>query len=79
MGLCPGGRLGRRLSISEKVPAMANKKIKRRAPKAQGRVRKTASSFRLALPSLSLAEETLKQIEAQVKDRCRHPARAPRL
>lgn len=58
---------------------MANKKTKRRAPTVHGRVRKTASSLRQALPSLSLGEETLEQIEVQVKDRRRHPARVPRL
>ena len=40
---------------------------------------KTASSLRQALPSLSLKEETLEHIESQVKNRRRHPARAPHL
>lgn len=58
---------------------MASKKPKRRATKVHSRVHKTASSLRHALPLLSLAEDTLEQIEAQVKDRRRHPARVPRL
>lgn len=41
--------------------------------------RKTAASLLRALPSLTLKEETLDQIEAQVKERRRHPARLPRL
>ena len=41
--------------------------------------RKTAAALLRALPSLTLQEETLKHIEAQVKDRHRHPARLPRL
>jgi hypothetical protein len=57
---------------------MASKKTKQ-TPTGEARGRKTASSLHLTLPSLSLAEETLEQIEAQVKDRRRYPARAPRL
>lgn len=41
--------------------------------------RKTAAALLHALPSLTLKEETLDQIEAQVKERRRHPARIPRL
>jgi predicted CopG family antitoxin len=41
--------------------------------------RKTAAALLRALPSLALKEETLDQIEAQVKERRRHPARIPRL
>jgi predicted CopG family antitoxin len=41
--------------------------------------RKTAAALLRALPSLTLKEETLDQIEAQVKERRRHPARIPRL
>jgi len=41
--------------------------------------RKTAAALLRALPSLTLKEETLKHIEAQVKERHRHPARIPRL
>ncbi len=41
--------------------------------------RKTAAALLRALPSLTLKEETLDQIEAQVKERHRHPARIPRL
>ena len=42
------------------------------------RERKTAAALLRALPSLSLEEETLDHIEAQVKDRRKHPARIPR-
>jgi predicted CopG family antitoxin len=41
--------------------------------------RKTAAALLRALPSLTLKEKTLDQIEAQVKERRRHPARIPRL
>ena len=41
--------------------------------------RKTAAALLRALPSLTLKEETLDQIEAQVTERRRHPARIPRL
>jgi predicted CopG family antitoxin len=41
--------------------------------------RKTAATLLSALPGLTLEEETLRQIEAQVKERRRHPARARRL
>lgn len=41
--------------------------------------RKTAAALLRALPSLTLKEETLNQIEAQVKERRHHPARIPRL
>jgi predicted CopG family antitoxin len=41
--------------------------------------RKTAAVLLRALPSLALEEETLDQIEAQVEERRRHPARLPRL
>ncbi len=41
--------------------------------------RKTAAALLRALPSFTLKEETLDQIEAQVKERRRHPARIPRL
>lgn len=41
--------------------------------------RKTAASLLRALPSLTLKDETLDAIEAQVKERRRHPARLPRL
>ena len=40
---------------------------------------KTAAALLRELPSLSLKDETLNQIEAQVKERRRHPARVPRL
>lgn len=49
------------------------------APERQGGAHKTASSLLYALPSLSLTEETLKQVKAQVKDRRKHSARVPRL
>ena len=57
---------------------MASKQTKQ-TPTGEARVCKTASSLCLALPALSLAEETLEQSEAQVTDRRRYPARAPRL
>jgi predicted CopG family antitoxin len=41
--------------------------------------RKTAAALLRALPSLLLKEDTLDQIEAQVTERRRHPARIPRL
>jgi predicted CopG family antitoxin len=41
--------------------------------------RKTAAMLLRALPSLTLEEETLDQIEEQIKERRRHPARIPRL
>jgi predicted CopG family antitoxin len=41
--------------------------------------RKTAAALLRELPSLILKEETLDQIEAQVKERRRHLARIPRL
>jgi predicted CopG family antitoxin len=41
--------------------------------------RKTAAALLRALPTLALKEATLEHIEAQVKDRQRHPARIPRL
>ncbi len=41
--------------------------------------RKTAAALLRALPSLTLKEGTLDQIEAQIKERRRHPARIPRL
>jgi predicted CopG family antitoxin len=41
--------------------------------------RKTAAALLRTLPSLTLKEETLEHIEAQVKERKRHPARVPRL
>jgi predicted CopG family antitoxin len=41
--------------------------------------RKTAATLLRALPELILEEKTLKQIEAQVKERRRHPARAARV
>ncbi len=41
--------------------------------------RKTAATLLCALPELTLEEKTLRQIEAQVKQRRRHPARDPRL
>jgi predicted CopG family antitoxin len=41
--------------------------------------RKTAAALLRALPSLTLKDETLDQIEAQVKERRRHPARIPQL
>ena len=43
------------------------------------RKRKTVATLLRALPSLTLKEETLNQIEAQVKERRRHPAHIPRL
>jgi hypothetical protein len=57
---------------------MPSKKTKR-IPMDENRNHKTASSLLLALPSLSLAEETLEQIETQLKERRRYPARIPRL
>ena len=41
--------------------------------------RKTAAALLRALPSLTLKQETLDRIEAQAKERRRHPARIPRL
>lgn len=41
--------------------------------------RKTAAALLRALPSLTLQEETLDQIERHIKERRRHSARAPRL
>lgn len=41
--------------------------------------RKTAAALLRALPSLSLAEDTLDHIEEQIKDRRKHTARIPRL
>lgn len=41
--------------------------------------RKTAAALLEALPSLALEETTLDQIEKQVKERRRSPARTPRL
>jgi len=40
---------------------------------------KTAAALLRALPSLTVKEKTLDHIEAQVKERHRHPARIPRL
>jgi predicted CopG family antitoxin len=41
--------------------------------------KKTASGLLQALPSLTLEEATLDQIENQLKERRRHRAKAPRL
>ena len=41
--------------------------------------RKTAATLLRALPELVLEEKTLRLIDAQVKERRRHPARAARL
>jgi predicted CopG family antitoxin len=41
--------------------------------------RRTAATLLRALPELILEEETLRQIEAQMKERRRHPARAARV
>ena len=40
---------------------------------------KTAAALLRALPSLTLTEESLDEIEMQVKERRRHSARVPRL
>lgn len=47
-------------------------------PPEPNKTHKTASSLLRALPSLSLAEETLAHIESQVRSRRQHPARIPR-
>lgn len=41
--------------------------------------KKTASQLLQALPSLTLDVATLNQIKTQLKDRRKHPAKAPRL
>jgi predicted CopG family antitoxin len=41
--------------------------------------RKTAVTLLRALPELILEEKTLRQIEAQMKERRRHPAHAARI
>lgn len=41
--------------------------------------RKTAAALLRALPSLTLKEETLDQIEGRVKEQRREPARVPKL
>ncbi len=48
-------------------------------PAQLDRIDRDAATLLRALPDLTLKEETLDQIEAQVKERRRHPARIPRL